>query len=158
MLDFVNMVIQRRWLWQGAVVLGIAAFVVILVFKANPPKQRSEMERPKISYTSGAFVSGPVTVEAGGFLNYKFVLNSRKRLVGKFTTAGYKGKIDCIVLDEKNFELFKTGGEVQKLVGTGSIPGGKIDRSIDPGTYYLVFDNRLGKEKIDLEEADFSIE
>lgn len=152
------MEIQRRWIWQGAIVLGIAAFVAILVFKANPPKERIEMERPKISYTSGSFVSGPVTVELGSFLNYKFVLNSRKRLIGKFTTAGYRGKVDCLVLDEKNFESFKNGGDFQKLVGTGSIPGGKIDRSFDPGTYHLVFDNRIGKEKVDLAEADFSIE
>lgn len=152
------MEIQRRWIWQGAIVLGIAAFVAILVFKANPPKERIEMERPKIAYTRGAFVSGPLTVEPGSFLNYKFITNSRKRLTGKFTTAGYRGKIDCIVLDEKNFELFKAGGVVQKIVGTGSIPGGRIDRSVDPGTYHLVFDNRLGKEKVDLAEADFSIE
>jgi hypothetical protein len=152
------MEIQRRWIWQGAIVLGIVAFVAILIFKANPPKERVELDRPKISHTSGSFVSGPATVDPESFLNYKFTLNTKKRLVGKFTTAGYKGKVECLVLDEKNFELFKNGGEFQRRVGTGSIPGGKIDRTFDPGIYYLVFDNRLGKEKVDLAEADFSIE
>lgn len=152
------MEIQRRWIWQGAIVLGITAFVAILIFKANPPKERVELDRPKISYTSGSFVSGPITVDPESFLNYKFTLNTKNRLTGKFTTAGYKGKIECLVLDEKNFELFKIGGEFQKTVGTGSIPGGKIDRTFDPGTYYLVFDNPRGKEKVDLAEADFSIE
>lgn len=152
------MEIQRRWIWQGAIFFGVVAFVAILFFKANPPREHLDRDRPKITYTSGAFVSGPITVEPGGFLNYKFVINSRKRLSGKFTSAGYKGKVDCFVLDEQNFESFKTGGEFKKIVGTGAIPGGKIDRPLEPGTYYLVFDNRLGKEKVELAEADFSIE
>lgn len=149
---------QRRWIWQGAILIGVVALVAIFVFRANPPKERAETQREKVAYTTGAFVSGPVTVEAGGFLNFKFVLNSKKRLNGKFTTAGYRGKVDCLVLDEKNFELFKNGGEFQRRIGTGAIPGGKIDRTFDPGIYYLVFDNRNGKEKVDLAEADFSIE
>jgi hypothetical protein len=149
---------QRRWIWRGATLIAVVALVAIFVFRANPPKERAEARREKVAYTTGPFVSGPVTVEAGSYLNFKFVLNSKKRLSGKFTTAGYRGKADCMVLDEKNFEVFKTGGEFQKIVGTGSIPGGKIDRAFEPGTYYLIFDNRLGKEKMDLAEADFSIE
>ncbi len=149
---------QRRWIWQGAIVLGVVALAAIFVFRANPPKERADKQSEKVTYTTGAFVTGPITIEAGGFLNFKFVLNGKKRLNGKFATAGYKGKIDCMVLDEKNFELFKNGGEFKRIVGTGAIPGGKIDRSFDPGTYYLVFDNRLGKESVDLAESDFSIE
>jgi hypothetical protein len=152
------MEIQRRWIWQGAIILGIAAFVAILIFRANPPKERAELERPTVAYTSGTFVSGPLTVEPSTYLHFKFVLNGQKTLVGKFTTAGFKGKIECLVLDDKNFELLKNGSEFQKIVGTGSIPGGKVNRSLAGGTYYIVLDNRPGKEKVDLAEAVFSVE
>jgi hypothetical protein len=149
---------QRRWIWRISILLAVVALVAIFVFRANPPKERAEIQREKVAYTTGTFVSGPLTVEAGGFLNFRFILNGKKRLNGKFTTVGYKGNVDCMVLDEKNFELFKNRQEFQRRVGTGSIPGGKIDRVFEPGTYYLVFNNLAGRKKIDLAEADFSIE
>jgi ferric-dicitrate binding protein FerR (iron transport regulator) len=134
----------RRFIWQAAVLVFVAAVVALLMYRANRADHRSEPGAAKIEYTFGTIIDGPINVDPGSFLNFRFDLNRRTMLKGEFTTLAGKTKIACFVVDARNFDLLGSGSEFEKVVNTGDVLAGKIFKKLEPGTYHLVFDNRGG--------------
>jgi hypothetical protein len=53
-----------------------------------------------------------------------------------------KSKVAIVVVEEANFEKWKLQTDFKPRVGTGYVPGGKINPVLEPGTYFLIIDNR----------------
>jgi hypothetical protein len=138
----------RRFIWQAAILVFVAAVVALLMFRANRPGPGSQPGAAKIEYTFGTIIDGTINVEPGTFLNFRFDLNRRTILKGDFTTLAGKTKIACFVVDAKNFDLLGSGSEFERVVNTGDVLAGRIYKGLEPGTYYLVFDNRGGGEAV----------
>lgn len=148
----------RPHIFFTAIVLFAAAVVAILLFRANPPVEKQVQNKPKREFTYGNFIQGPVIAPKGEMLAFKFDLNRKASLNGKFATQNYRPRLTCYVVTAENFELMKNGAEFQSVTSTGEVPGGRVTRTFEPGIYYVVFDNRKGAADIVISEADFSIE
>lgn len=142
--------------------VAVIAFAVIvaaiLLFRANPPAEVRTKRETKKAFTYGNFVTGPLTVPKNELLAFKFELNRKAGLKGKFVTENYKPRLAVVVVSPEGLETMKSGREVTPITTTGEVPGGVVNRSFEPGTYYVVFDNRKGSEDVLVQEADFSIE
>jgi hypothetical protein len=143
-------------------IAGVAVFAAVLfgvfLLKANPPADITQKKEQKREYTYGAFIEAPLRAAKGELLSFKFDLNRRATLNGKWSTENYKPRLNFFVVTGANFELMKSGAEFESVTTTGVVPGGKITRKMEPGLYYVVFDNRDGAEDIRIQEADFSID
>lgn len=142
-----------------AAVIAFAAIVAaIFLFRANPPAEVRTKNEIKREFTYGNFVSGPLTVPKNELLAFKFELNRKAGLTGKFVTENYKPRIAVSVVSPEALETMKSGGEITPITTTGEVPGGIITRKLEPGAYYVVFDNRRGSGDVLVQEADFTIE
>jgi hypothetical protein len=145
------------WLKIAAgVVLVLLAFNVYRVNRTEPPPA-SPTPVP-VQYTKGEIVSGRISIESGDFMSYRIALNHRSMITGNFRVVGKDPWITCLVLDETNFEKWRAGNEFTAVNSTGSVPVGRVSRELEPGTYFLVFDNRSSQDKIALVDVSFSVE
>lgn len=141
-----------------AVIAFAVVVVAIFFFRANPPAEKLPARQTPKEFTYGNFISGPLTVPKGELLAYKFELNRKAGLTGKFVTENYRPKISVYLVSPENLELMKSGSEFSSITTTGEVPGGKVTRTLEPGAYYVVFDNRKGSNDAVVPEVDFSIE
>ena len=147
---------RRYGAWPLIIAIVIVSIGVFQILRVN----RQRPERPSadiIQYTSGTILNGPVTVAPNAHLAYRMDFNRRISLTGRFRTASRRERIACLVMSADNYELWKNGKVYKRLSETGDIPGGKINLAIEPGTYYLVLDNRRSSETRTVEaffEAD----
>ena len=135
------------WNWQLGAVVVIAALALLQFFRANRPPAASTQqgETAAVSrYTTGTIVDARVVVPAGDFVSYKMEFNRRTKIEGEFRTGDLKVRVECLVLDDGNFEKWKAGTEFKSVSATGFVPGGKIVRTVQPGTYHLVVSGRGG--------------
>lgn len=135
-------VLYRSRQLSAAVLL--AAAVIILIFRANRPAPPTEIPETSAAskYTFGTIIDAPVVVPPNGFVSYKVDFNRRVNLKGEFQTGNIKVRVECLVLDAQNFEAWKLNTENRRISATGYVPGGKIIRVLEPGTYYIVIANR----------------
>ena len=142
------------WPWIIAVVLiSIGAFQV---FRVNRPLREKPLTE-QVRYTYGPVVNGPITIEPRSYLAFKIELNRRTDLAGNFRTAARSESVAARVMSADEFELWRNGSEYKHISQTGYIPGGKISLVLDPGAYYLIFDN-LHSDKPQTIEANFEVE
>lgn len=141
-----------------AIVAFAAVVAAILLFRANPPAELRTEKQTKRTFTYGNFITGPLTVPKNELLAFKFELNRKAGLKGKFVTENYKPRLAVVVVSPEGLETMKGGGGVTPITTTGEVPGGVVSRSFEPGVYYVVFDNRKGSADVLVQEADFSIE
>lgn len=141
-----------------SVLLFAAILIAIFLFRANPPANSPRIDQPVRQFTYGNFIDQPFRVPKGELVAYKFDLNRKATLKGKFSTIDYKPRLTVFVVTPADLEAMKSNLDFASITTTGEVPGGLITRNFEPGSYYVVFDNRKGLEDIGIQEALFSIE
>ncbi len=143
--------------WVAIIVAVIAIFIIANAYRVNrtTPKPAATVA-PK--YTYGTVVDEKLIVEKGGYRHFRFDLNRRTKLAGRYITERRASNVGLLILDDDNFKKFVAGEEFKIEVRTGNIPGGQVDRMMEPGTYYLVFDNRHEPEFDRVVEASFAVD
>jgi hypothetical protein len=144
----VKMPRRGRSFWFTAVFCVFAALFVFNIFRVNrPPTQTNETTRSFVQeHSEGQIALERSIVEGGDFLPFRVNFNYRSSIKGTFRVAGSEPRILFLILDDKNFESWRTGGEFTTFVSTGKVPSGTVSRVLEAGTYFIVFDNR-GAEK-----------
>ena len=133
--------------------------VVVQIIRVNrQPTENPEETVSPIKYTSrGPLVNGNLTIDAGSSYSTRIELNHRAKLVGSFRTPNIRARVRILVLQEKDFENWKSAQNYKAVAETNHVPGGKINVGVDPGVYFLVIDNQQnGSEQTVW--VDFSLE
>ncbi|HUR97443.1 MAG TPA: hypothetical protein VMZ26_05175 [Pyrinomonadaceae bacterium] len=132
------------WGWRWPIILVIVLFLLLAVqmFRVNRPRQTVASPDPIPYSTPGVIVSGDLLIPERDFYGRKIDLNKRTVLFGSFMTGSIRSRVSVIVVNEQNFERWRLGSEYQPVTETGYVPGGKVTPVLEPGTYFLVLDNR----------------
>ena len=130
------------WNWQRTAVVAIAILAGLQFFRANLPHPAATDTPAASRYTSGVIVDAPVVIAPHDFVSYKTEFNRRTTIRGEFFTGNNKTRVECLLLDAANFELWKAASDNRSISATGYVPGGKVIRVVEPGTYYVVISNR----------------
>jgi hypothetical protein len=146
--------LSRPWPLIVAVVLAILAGIQLIC--VNAP-ERSEPVVEGFRATTGAVLDGNYVVPAGQFLAVRMDFNHRVDLIGGLRTPSRQVLVRCLVLDAANFERWKVDSDYKRLAETGKVHIGKIELSIDAGTYYLVLDGRHSSVDLPV-EANFNVD
>src|SRR6476661_4978935 len=140
------------WNWQRTAVVAIAILAGLQFFRANLPLTAPAEELPAKRYTTGVIVDAPVVIPPRDHLSYKAEFNRRTKITGEFFTANNKIRIECLLLDAANYELWNASSTYRSISATGYVPGGKVVRVVEPGTYYIVISNRSAPDS-DVEKS-----
>ncbi|MEJ7849172.1 MAG: hypothetical protein WKF92_13905 [Pyrinomonadaceae bacterium] len=148
-----------NWTWPQVFIIVLLLLGVIHFYRVNAVSlvPVAATPTPFIS-TTGIVVEGPVTIEAQSFLTFKMDFNSRVTFKGWFAASVKNSRIDCLLLNKEAFEIWKNGGEYKAVAQTGFLPGGRIERVLEPDTYYLIFDNRLAGEPVKKIDTYFKVD
>ena len=68
-----------------------------------------------------------------------------------------KARVAVLVVDETDFEKWKQQSEFKGRVSTGYVPGGKINPVLEPGSYYLIIDNRANETPLSV-QTNFTLQ
>ena len=136
--------------------LKIAVIVAVILLAANffrvNREEPSQADRPpRVEYSSGDVARGQFTIPEDGELSFRILLNRRALLKGDFKSLTRQQPIECLILDKENYDKRKAGGKWEAALRTGHIPGGKLNRELQPGDYRLVITSRdETKEPVDV--------
>jgi hypothetical protein len=145
-------------LWPIIAITVVAALIVIQALKVNKSEETPVAAPVPVAYsTPGPLLSGNITIGGGEFSSNRISLNRRAKLSGEFQTGSVKSKVAVVVVDEQNFEKWKLQADFKSRVGTGYVPGGKINPVLEPGTYFLIIDNRTNPNPQSV-QVDFVLE
>lgn len=147
-----------NYTWAGIIGVVLIIIAVIQIFRVNPPEAPVVRTEPKVVWTEGEVFKGQAKVDAGSYLSYPLNLNRKATLKVFFTTGKHDRRLDSAVIKAEDFNMWKTGTEVETFVSTGTVPRGTITRVLEPANYLFVLDNRKGSEQIVLTETDIRIE
>ncbi|MBC7899934.1 MAG: hypothetical protein H7070_07750 [Saprospiraceae bacterium] len=147
-----------NWSWPQIFIVVILLLGGVHLYRVNAVRPGGAANLPKFISTTGAVVDGPLVVQAESFLPLKMDFNARVTLKGWFATGSARSRIECLVLNKDAFELWKNGREYQAVAKTGYLPSGRIERVLEPETYYLIFDNQRAGEPEKEFNAFFEIE
>ncbi len=147
-----------NWLWPVTIFIVVVMLLSIQMLRVNKPEEAPAAGTAPIAYsTPGPLLSGELEVGGGDFLSKQVNLNRRAKISGEFQTGSVKSKVAVVVVDEMNFEKWKQQTDFKQRVGTGYVPGGKISPVLEPGTYFLIIDNRVNGNPLSL-QANFNLE
>ena len=132
--------------WLKIIAVVILILVVLAFFRVNR-EAPLPVDRPTVEYSYGEVAVGQFTIPEGGELSFRILLNRRALLKGDFVSVGKSSPIECLVLDADNFQRRRSGAEWTALARTGYVPGGRLNRSLPPGEYRLVVDDRDGNQE-----------
>ena len=136
--------------WLTAVFCAIAILFVINVFRVNRPHRFSSAAAPTPfveEHFEGTIANERSVIEPGETLPFRVHFNYRSRIMGNFRVVGKEPRIPFLIVDEKNYEGWSGGREFVSAVSTGKVPSGTISRTLDAGTYFLIFDNRASDKR-----------
>ena len=143
--------------WTGIVGVVIIIIAVVQIFKVNPPGKIGPAEsRP--FWTEGQIFKGAAEVPENGFLSYPLNLNRRSTLSAFFTTGRNDRRLTGTVIKADDFNMWKSGEEVQTVLTTGKVPRGTINRVLEPGNYLFLLDNRSSGDLTKLSQLEISVE
>ena len=143
--------------WLKIVIVVAIAIIVMNAIRVNPPEEKMNRPAPFVEDKKGPLVHEPVTVEVNGFEVFRMSFPYSSTLKGSFRVRKKENGVLVLVMNEENYMKYREGENFTPLTSTDRNPSGKIDRKLDPGTYFLVFDNRGGAEQ-QVVDADFSVE
>ena len=136
-----------NWQWPVIISVVVVTLIGIQIIRVNKGVEAPIATTPPIRYaTPGPVVSGNIKIEAGEFLSNQINLNRRAKLSGEFDTGSVKSKVSVLVVDEANLEKWKLQTDFKSHVVTGYVPVGRISPVLEPGTYFLIFDNRANPD------------
>lgn len=147
---------DRVWFWSKIAIVVLVLLGVFQLFRINDDPPASAP--PVVRYSYGSVVDGVVKVSAGGFLSYRINLNRTTYLKGSFDTLSEKLRIECLVLDEANFQKWKSGEEYEAASDTGHLPTAIISPRIGPGVFYLVLSGFKNPDKDIVAETSFALD
>ncbi len=128
-------------IWIAIVAVVAAALAVFQFMRANAP-ERSTTRPVAPIYTTGNVVDGSLAIPADEYRTFKLNFNKRTKVLGTHWTGDSRKRVLVMIIAEADLERWKAGEEVKPITQTGYVPRGKIERIIDPGAYYLIYDNR----------------
>lgn len=129
--------------WLLLIPLVLTGLFIFNSLRVNtkPPAQVT------VEYTKkGPLADGSIGIAAGDFYSKKIDLNRKDLLTGTLRTTSRTRNLGLLVLDEKNFSEWKAGRAYEAVVESGYLPVIKVNTRLDPGTFFLVIDNRQGEE------------
>ena len=133
--------------WVTMVFCALSVLFVLNLIRVNAPERNVAKATPFVPpHTEGKIASELARIDAGSFLPYRANFNHRVTVKGQFSVDRDGPWITMLILDEKNYQQWQNGVDFTTLVSTGKVPFGKVNRVLEPGTYYFVFDNR-GSDK-----------
>ena len=133
--------------WVTMVFCALSVLFVLNLIRVNIPDRNSSKATPFVQpHTEGKIASELARIDAGSFLPYRANFNHRVTVKGQFSVDRAGPWITMLILDEKNYQQWQNGVDFATLVSTGKVPFGKVNRVLEAGTYYFVFDNR-GSDK-----------
>lgn len=92
---------------------------------------------------AGPLTPGAFVVDAGSYRYWSFEVSRSARVFGQFRTqAGGGNDIRVLVIDEDEFENFRSGRNVRSYSDSGRVTAGELDLRLRSGRYVLIFDNR----------------
>jgi hypothetical protein len=145
-----------RWRWPIAVVVVLLFLIAVQMLRVNRPIP--SVAQPIVTYsTPGPLLSGNLTIPAQDSYFRQIDLNRRTTLSGVFRTPAIKSRVSVLVVDKANFEKWKVNLAFHSVTQTGYVPGGKISPVLQPGTYFLVIDNR-SNERPESVYVNFNLE
>lgn len=133
---------KQFWYWPALVIALLVLLALIQMARVNEPPA----ERPLTqTYTAkGALVHEDIKIPAHDFYVRSMNLNRRGKITGTFRTESIKSKVSVLVMDENNFNKWKSELDHAVVIQTGYVPAGRIAPVLEPGIYFLVIDNRQG--------------
>ena len=147
-----------NWQWPAIILVVVAILAGLQILRVN---RRDEIQAPAnapITYsTPGPVLSGDLKIAGGDFLANRITLSRRAKLSGEFQTGKVKNRVAIVVVDEENFEKWRQQTDFTSRAKTGYVPGGKISPTLEPGTYFLVIDNRENADTRSV-RADFVLD
>jgi hypothetical protein len=147
-----------NWLWPAIISVVVVALLAIQIIRVNTSGETPVATTKPIKYsTPGPVISGNIKIGAGEFLSNQINLNRRAKLSGEFDTGSVKSKVSVLVVDEANFEKWKLQTDFKSQAVTGYVPVGRISPVLEPGTYFLILDNRANADPRSV-EANFVLE
>lgn len=96
-----------------------------------------------IGFAQGVVVSQTFTVEPGRYSYFQFFVSSAgTKVVGRFHAQGGRGNdIETFIVDEDGFENYSNRHQVRTYYNSGRVTVGTINTALNPGKYYLIFNN-----------------
>ena len=146
------------WIWPVVVLVVLAVLLGIQMVRVNRRENAPAAAVAPVTYsTPGPLLSGDIKIAAGDFVSSQIRLNRRAKISGEFQTGRMKSRVAVIVIDEADFEKWKQQPNFKGRVGTGYVPAGKINPILEPGSYYLIVDNRANESPLSV-QANFLLE
>lgn len=149
---------STTYIWIAVAVGAVVILVAIQFMRVNPPPQPvAEVAKPM--YTNGPIIQGTALVGAKDILTFNVNLNKRSDLKGTFTTGDGSKRIVNLMIKAEDMEKWKAGEKVTTVFSTiDPVPRGTIARSVEPGNYVLIFDNRANDKEMELSGVDFTVQ
>lgn len=91
-------------------------------------------------------VSGLVTIQAGSYTPYQFVVpngTTNAHVTGTFSVQGGSGNILVVIMDPTNYAKFQNSQQSTRIYDSGQVTSGNVNQALPPGTYDLVFTNKF---------------
>jgi hypothetical protein len=117
---------------------------------SNPTTQKTT-QQPRVSQpaqtpraASQEILNQTFGVGAGQWKSFGWKFEKPSHLTGTYSAIGGNNDISCIIVDAENFRYFQNGKAAQTVYNPGyiSLPG-TVDLRLAPGSYYIIFDNRI---------------
>jgi hypothetical protein len=110
----------------------------------------------RVSFKQDALTPSVFTVKAGSLSYFSFNVYKAGHVLGRYQamavngndgntaiTSGAVDTIEAVITDARDFENWKNGRPARVLYRSEKISTGGIDIPLQPGQYYLAFDNRF---------------
>ena len=131
------------WRWPIIIIVVLLLLLGIQILRVNRPRSVLTTKQPVPYSTPGILVSGDLVIPERDFYAREVGLNRKAPLLGSFMTGSIKSKVSVLVLDSKSFERWKSNSDYRPVTETGYVPGGKVTPVLEPGSYFIVIDNRF---------------
>jgi len=140
----------------GGILLVLLAYNI---YRVNRPELPSASPTPvPVEYTEGEIVNGRTSIGPGEFDSYRADFNHKTTIKGNFRVASPDQRIAFMILDESNFEKWRSGNDFTAATTTGNVPSGHVVRVLEPGTYFLVFNNKASLDRSVVVDTSFTAE
>ncbi|MGD9629521.1 MAG: hypothetical protein AB7V18_09765 [Pyrinomonadaceae bacterium] len=151
---------KQNWnyTWPGIFGVVIIIIAVFQIVRVNPPDRPvGDTENRKV-WTEGELLRGRAVVPANGYLSFPLNLNRRANFSAVFTTGRSEVRIVSAIIRAEDFNMWKSGEDVEPVSTTGKVPRGVVKRVLEPGMYLFVLDNRAGDAEIVLEDTEIKVD
>lgn len=96
---------------------------------------------------TNSLAEGQFNVAAGGMKWWEFTITPEMKsatVVGKFEAQGGEGNdINVFIAEAKEFAKYKSGRESNVFYDSDNVSTGELNESLEPGHYFLVFNNQF---------------